>query len=244
MKKKISITIDSEIINTVERIAKKKHTNRSQIIEDSLRKEFAQVPAIILAEGITNKKSGLITFEGKKVIDIQLQYLLDQNFTKIFLSTDCDTLRKYVIRNYPVVEILYQNDTLGSGGALKRHKDMFNTRVIFMYYNVISDINLNKLVEFHIERNSNMTLVVTSVDEPSKYGNVQVDATEITDFKEKPAEPKTHLAFTGIGIIEKIALNMLSDVGKLELQVKKIDNKHAYVYEGLWESIDVSKKGN
>ena len=51
-------------------------------------------------------------------------------------------------------------------------------------------------------------------------------------FKEKKEDASTYLIFTGVGIVNPECLKHLDNVGKLELQLDKIAEKHGFKLSG------------
>lgn len=60
----------------------------------------------------------------------------------------------------------YEPELLGTSGALNNFRDFFNERFFVLYGDVISQMNLEKLVKFHEEKGGCATLVVHKTDHP------------------------------------------------------------------------------
>ncbi|HPD18427.1 MAG TPA: nucleotidyltransferase family protein, partial [Candidatus Goldiibacteriota bacterium] len=76
---------------------------------------------------------------------------------------------------------------LGTGGAIKNAEKYLTEDTIIMNGDVLTDINLKKLMDFHYRTKSTATIMLNEVSDPSAYGLVQTTGNKITRFIEKPA---------------------------------------------------------
>ena len=74
MKKKVSITIDSELLKQIEDISKKQGLNRSKYIEKVIQKQMRQIPVLILTANskLKGKDKSLSLYNNKMMIDHQI----------------------------------------------------------------------------------------------------------------------------------------------------------------------------
>ncbi|MDI6600155.1 MAG: NDP-sugar synthase [Thermoanaerobacteraceae bacterium] len=128
------------------------------------------------------------------------------------------------------VKIYYfiEESPLGTGGAIKNAEKYLDDTFLIFNSDIITDINLQKLINYHKEKNAKVTIALTRVDNPSAYGLVETDNDDrITAFKEKPRpeEITTDLINAGIYVFEKEILDLIP-AGR-EISVEK------EVYPGL-----------
>lgn len=114
-------------------------------------------------------------------------------------------------------------------------------------------MNYEKMLQFHKEQGAALTIAVIEVpwEEASRFGIMNTDnSMRITEFAEKPKEPKSNLASMGIYIfsydIMKKYLNMkdengdgLYDFGH-DIIPRLIDNQEvvvAYPFKGYWKDV-------
>lgn len=75
---------------------------------------------------------------------------------------------------------------------------------------IICDYPFQKMIEFHKEHKAEGTIVVTRVEEPSKYGVVVYDNTgKVQRFVEKPTEFVSNKINAGLYIFSKLVLNRI-----------------------------------
>ena len=107
------------------------------------------------------------------------------------------------------------------------------------------------MLEYHKANNADVTIAAMPVpiEEASRFGIVITDDTNrITEFEEKPANPRSNLASMGIYIFSwkalKEALNQLSEVPSCDFGKHVIPYCHsqgerifAYEYNGYWKDV-------
>ena len=109
----------------------------------------------------------------------------------------------------------YEEELLGTaGGAKKLEGELGGDTFLVISGDALTDLDLTALVAFHRDHGGIATLVVTPVEDPSKYG-VVITAEEgrITGFQEKPSREQalSHLANSGIYVFEPEVLGMIPE---------------------------------
>lgn len=121
----------------------------------------------------------------------------------------------------------------------------------------IYKMNYESMLEYHIEKRADVTISLIEVPwaEASRFGIMNTsDDLRITEFEEKPAEPKNNLASMGIYIfswnilkeyLEMDARNTKSshDFGKDIIPTLLEENKklYAYPFKGYWKDVGTVK---
>lgn len=144
---------------------------------------------------------------------------------------------------------IYQNLTY-----LKQYQPEY---VLILSGDHIYKMNYESMLEYHIEKRADATISLIEVPwaEASRFGimNTNEDL-RITEFEEKPAEPKNNLASMGIYIfswnilkeyLEMDARNSKSshDFGKDVIPLMLEENKklYAYPFKGYWKDVGTVK---
>ena len=125
--------------------------------------------------------------------------------------------------------------------------------VIILSGDHIYKMDYNKMLEFHKEKNADCTIAVldVSLEEASRFGIMTADEKGyITEFEEKPKQPKSTLASMGIYIftwkklkqylIENENANSGSkDFGKdiIPAMLAAGERLFAYAFEGYWKDV-------
>jgi len=131
-----------------------------------------------------------------------------------------------------------------TGGRLKRlQKIIGNNRFMATYGDGVADIDIGKLMEFHISHKK--TATITGVHPSSRFGELNIQKNLITNFKEKPQvqdsyinggffifEPKIFDYIDGDSIcLERRPLEKLSEEGHLAI----------YKHDSFWKCMDTYK---
>jgi len=98
-----------------------------------------------------------------------------------------------------------EDPILGTAGALTKLRDFFDDTFVVIYGDMLTNLNISSLVEFHQVKGALTTVTLFEVEDPSSYGIVEIDSEHrILRFMEKP-EPGTtssNLANAGIYVLQ------------------------------------------
>ncbi len=119
------------------------------------------------------------------------------------------------------IRITEEEQLLGSAGTLRANRDWIGSDDCFwvLYADVLTNMELAPMLEFHRGRDQLATLGVYEVPDPRRCGVVRVDRSQIIrEFVEKPANPPSNLAFSGIllatpTLLDAIPLVTPADLG-------------------------------
>jgi NDP-sugar pyrophosphorylase family protein len=106
---------------------------------------------------------------------------------------------------------------MGTGGAYKYASENERETTIVFNGDILTDIDISKVVEFHKEKNAEATIVLTPVENPSAYGLVETDEDgKVLRFLEKPKDEELDSLTTtninaGIYILEPEVLNLIPE---------------------------------
>lgn len=106
-----------------------------------------------------------------------------------------------------------EQEPLGTAGAVKHAEQLLHDRFLVLNGDVLTDIDLGALVDFHESARATATIALTPVDDPSVYGLVRTDADcGITEFLEKPSPNQidTNLINAGAYFLERDVLDMIT----------------------------------
>jgi NDP-sugar pyrophosphorylase family protein len=104
---------------------------------------------------------------------------------------------------------------MGTGGAYKFAADDIRETTVVFNGDILTDLNIAKVVEFHKLKHAAATIVLAPVEDPSAYGLVETAAEgKVLRFREKPkteelAELTTNTINAGIYILEPEVLDLI-----------------------------------
>ena len=130
-----------------------------------------------------------------------------------------------------------------TGARVRKIREVVGNDDFFLTYgDGVSDVPIDKALGFHRAHSAAMTL--TAVRPPSRFGEVEVDASGIaTSFNEKP-QASAGLISGGYFVCRPTLFNYLSDREDLVLeadpmrQMVRERQLAAYTHEGFWQCMD------
>ena len=119
------------------------------------------------------------------------------------------------------VNIAEEEHLLGSAGTLRANRSWVEGEELFwiFYADVLHCANLAPMLRLHRERKLAATLGVYEVPDPSRCGIIKANSQDvIEEFVEKPKQPTSNLAFSGLMIASPALLRVVpehvpSDIG-------------------------------
>ena len=122
--------------------------------------------------------------------------------------------------------ILYSREQrpLGTAGPIKKAKDMLNGDA-FMVMNgdILTEIDYKQLINYHEEKGGVATVALTQVNDPYRYGSVELDwEGRITRFVEKPelGMAPSNLVNAGVYILEPEIFDYIPDGKKVRIETE------------------------
>ena len=128
-----------------------------------------------------------------------------------------------------------------TGGRIKRIKNYVNNeRFMLTYGDGICDVNINKLLDFHLKHKKLCTL--TSVKPEGRFGILDLDNNKVRSFREKNKEDTGYIN-GGYMVLEPDIFDYIKDdTTTFEKEpLENIANKGelmAYKYNGFWQCMD------
>jgi mannose-1-phosphate guanylyltransferase len=112
------------------------------------------------------------------------------------------------------VTSVIETEPLGTGGALgfAARTAGVDERFVAVNGDVLTDLDLGALVDFHVERGAEGTLALTPVDDSSPFGLVATDEDgRVVEFVEKPAAAQPGLVNAGTYVLEPSVLERIPE---------------------------------
>ncbi|MEA2015523.1 MAG: NDP-sugar synthase [Actinomycetota bacterium] len=151
------------------------------------------------------------------------------------------------------ITFVEEDRPLGTCGGVKNVEKYLGSES-FLVFNgdILSSLNLARLVAFHKKKKADVTISVTGTDDPSSYGLVPVDGEgRITGFLEKPKEDEivTDLVNAGIYVMEPGVLKNVPAGEKYSFErqlfpalLEKGHRIFGYVFDSYWLDVGTPQK--
>lgn len=260
-KTRLTITLDQELLKRVDAaIDGTKIRNRSHAIEylltTCLIPQKTKVLIMAGGEGVKFRPltyeipKSLIPIRGKPLLEHTLEALKNQGFTEIYISIGYlgEKIKDYFGDGkrwgLHIRYIEQARRTPGTAQPLSEAKKYFvGESFIVIYGDVLTDLNLPDLLDFHNAQRSIATMALASVEKPSVWGVASIQGNRITDFVEKPREKtKSHLINAGIYVLTPDVFKYISENSErlekdLFPRLAKEGKLYAYPFEGEWYDV-------
>lgn len=183
----------------------------------------------------------LVEIAGRKLIDLNIEFLARAGFKKIFINVHylADKIRDFVGDGSKWgVDVYFSHEPLllDTGGAIAKIKDkLFGDRLLVFNSDIVIDskFSIDTLFKFHLSLQTDniATLVVREDLEAEKYGSLGVgedkQIVKFLNFTIPGKQVYKTVMFTGISILEKSLIDRMpgisvysltKDVYKVELE--------------------------
>ena len=170
------------------------------IIKDNIFENNSIESTVVIMAGGEGKRLGKLTEEipkplleiaGKPMIDIVMENCIEAGFRNFFVSVNY--LKHKIIshlssrkRSNISIKYLEENFPMGTGGSLSLLPSDIKKPILVLNADVLTKVNLNKLLEFHNENNSILTICSREVETIVPYGVITSNGYNVTQLKEKP----------------------------------------------------------
>lgn len=186
--------------------------------------------ALILAGGRGTRLRPLTVYTPKPIVPLvnrpfllyQIEVLRKAGITDITLSLSYQPDKiEHLLGNGTEfgVNLRYVTEPspMGTGGAYKFAADAIRETTVVFNGDILTDIDIGKLVEFHQAKSASATITLVPVDDPTRYGLIKIDEdNKVLRFVEKPqpdelAELKINTINAGIYVLEPTILDIIAE---------------------------------
>lgn len=228
MKERVTLTIDKEILEKMDKIVDGLSVrNRSHAIELVLSKylNFRELRTALVLCGGKGTRLRPITYEipkplvpihGKPIIEHIFDLFKKYGVTEIILSVG--HMKEKILKEAEnwsrlgfKISHIAEKEPMGTGGAIKLAKDKLPKTFIVSNGDELKNLNIMDMYETHKKNKALATIALTTVEDPSAYGVARLDGNRIIDFVEKPKKGKapSNLINAGFYILENEVINMI-----------------------------------
>lgn len=162
--------------------------------------------------------------DGRPFLDFIIEYLKAQSLARIVLCTGykADVVENhYSDRDFGLtIDFSMENEPLGTGGALKNARKMISSNPFFVLNgDSFLSADFQAFLDFHIEKNSAASLLVSQVRSSKDFGSLKLDKDgQIIDFHEKTEGPASHLVNAGIYCFDQSVFSLMPQEKKFSIE--------------------------
>ena len=192
------------------------------IIDDGLQKKQHENHVVLMVGGLgtrlrpltENTPKPMLKVGGKPILETIVKRFVEDGFTNI---TMCLGYKSNVIQDYfrdgsgfgANIDYIVEEKRMGTAGALTLLEKRLDNPFFVMNGDLLTNINFEKMLDFHVEHNSKATMCVREYDIEVPYGVVNVANENITSIIEKPIH--SFFVNSGIYLLEPDCIDLIPD---------------------------------
>ncbi len=182
--------------------------------------------AVILAGGLGTRLGKLTAETPKPLLDVAgrpficglLDELRRHGVQRILvLAGFCGDQIAAALADHADVEVLIEPKPLGTGGALRFAVERLDDKFFFLNGDSLFDINLLDLALL-AKNDVEAALALRPVDDGSRYGEVVLAGSIITDFRERPFAPGPTLINGGVAVLSRSIIDRMEPDGAVSIE--------------------------
>jgi mannose-1-phosphate guanylyltransferase len=160
----------------------------------------------------------LLPIQGVPVLEIWLNNCKAAGISDVLINAHAhvEAVKKFAAtqKSGLRVRIAEELQLLGSAGTLAENRAFVAEEKAFflLYGDVLTNVDLRRMLDFHRQKNLSATLGIYQVPDPMRCGIVTVDENAvIQNFVEKPEQPVSNWVFSGVMIAGQEIFDLLPD---------------------------------
>ena len=190
-------------------IDKKRKVIGVHIIDEFIKPYNKSNKVVIMAGGMgirlrpltNNLPKPMLKIGNKPILEIIINKIKKSGFKNIIISVN---YKSNIIKDHfkngdkfgVNIEYIHEKKKMGTAGALSLIKAKLNKPFFVINGDVITNLDFEKMIDFHIQHESQATMCIREYNIESPYGEVKTDKENIVLIEEKP----THKVFVNAGI--------------------------------------------
>jgi NDP-sugar pyrophosphorylase family protein len=256
MVERVTITIKKDMLRRIDSMVDGREVrNRSHAIESLLTKSIAKTgldTALILAggEGVNMRPityeipKPLIPIRAKPILEHQINLLKKYDVTNILLSVNymSDRIREYFGdgKRFGVnINYITEDRPMGTAGSISLASDWITKSFLLLNVDTLMNPNIFDMYEFHKKHKKLATVLLTTVDDPTRFGAVRMRGNQVIKFVEKPDMKKvpSKLINAGLCIFDKSIVDMVPKrkmmIEELFSRLSKEEQLVGFLHDGV-----------
>lgn len=191
-----------------------------EVVEELLQQDKRDNWVVLMAGGLGSRlrpltndcPKTLLQIGSKPLLQTIIESFMKSGFTKFYISVNykAEMIEEYIGNGSKWgIEIKYLHETqrLGTAGALGLLPEKPDHPIIVMNGDLLTNVNFQRLLEFHFENKAQATICVREYDFKVPYGVVRVDKNRLVGIDEKPVHK--FFVSAGIYVLEPLILDLI-----------------------------------
>jgi len=160
----------------------------------------------------------LLPIQGVPLLEIWMNNCKAAGITDVVVNAHAhaEAVKKFAVaqKSGLKVSIVEEPQLLGSAGTLAENRAFVAGEEAFfvLYGDVLTNVDLRRMLAFHRRKNLSATLGIYQAPDPTRCGVVTMDEDDVIQkFVEKPTQPASNWAFSGVMIAGQEIFDFLPD---------------------------------
>lgn len=198
----------------------------------------------------------MLPIKNKPILQYHIEQLREAGITDIAVNLHHfpEKIRDYFGNGKKLgvnITYSYEKELLGTAGAVKKLKGFLNETFVVVYGDILSELQIKKVIDFHREKSGKATITVHESDHPWDSACVSVNKDgRVIKFVEKPGKENvfSNLTSTALYVIEPEVIDLIpeghSDFAKdiFPKLLKKGIGVYAYVTDAYRKDIGTPER--
>lgn len=223
-------------------------------LDDLIRTKRKENPVFIMAGGfgtrlrpLTDKcPKPMLPVGGKPLLETIISSLKEQGFYKFFISTHYlpEIIHEHFGNGEKLdvqIQYVHESEPLGTGGAISLlPKDQIDLPFIVINGDVLTNMNFNKLIDFHSHQSAVATMCVREFQYQIPYGVVNSAKNVIQGMTEKPSyyfDINTGIYVISPELLQQVEQQFIDMPTILEQQIAQNKKVSSYPLHEYWLDI-------
>lgn len=199
----------------------------------------------------TIRPKPMIPVVNRPLIDYVLETIKKSGFHDIIVTLNYfqSHIKSHLSKRHDLnIRNVVEKRPMGTAGGVMKALKYLDDSFFVLSGDVLIDLDMNKLLEFHRKKNALATIVLTEVEDPTHYGIAVLDENEkIVKFLEKPSmdEAFSRIANTGTYILEPEIFDLIDNPDDpvdfsndlFPALIEEDAGVYGYVLDGYWNDV-------
>lgn len=223
------------------------------VLDDLLRSSFRPNQVLLMAGGqgvrlrplTSNRPKPMLPIGEKPMLQIILEKCISHGLHNFIMSVGY--LKEQIMTYFSdgsewgaEIQYIEEANPLGTAGAIGSISDQITAPLLVMNGDVISDVNLNHLLDFHERKQAQITLAVRLYEIAVPYGVVSLESHTVRGFEEKPRIHKhvnAGIYVLSPNVVQQVPANKYLDMSDLVEAHIASGNVFAFPVHEHWSDV-------
>ncbi len=219
-REKILAIMKMKTLHQIPVVDEKHHVIGLEVLESIIQTPHRENLVVLMAGGLGTRlrpltdtyPKPLIKIGGKPVLETILENFISHGFYRFRISVNykAELIEEYFgdgSRWGCTIDYIHENMRMGTAGALTLLDEEPHEPLLVMNGDVLTNVNFQKLLDYHKERHAHATMCIREYDYQVPYGVVRFEQHHLLGIEEKPVQ--RYFVNAGIYVLQPEVLSLI-----------------------------------